>query len=83
MQYDENTRLSQILEDYPWLEKELPLRYPELKAMDKPAARFLIRRMRVKDAGKMGGIPADKLLRELEKVIREREAKAEQTGNTD
>ena len=71
MRYDENTRLSRILEEHPWLERELPRRYPELKAMDNPAARFLLKRMSVKDAGRMGGIPARTLLEELEKLIDE------------
>jgi hypothetical protein len=34
MSYNENTKLSQILSEYPWLEEELPKRYPELKASD-------------------------------------------------
>jgi hypothetical protein len=69
MRYDENTRLSRILEEYPWLEQELPRRYPELKAMDNPAARFMLKRMTVKDASRLSGIPAEKLLAELEQVI--------------
>ena len=68
MSYNENTKLSQILSEYPWLEEELPKRYPELKAMDNPAARFMLKRMTVK-------IPADKLLAKLESVIREHEGK--------
>ncbi len=73
MPYDENTRLSRILEEHPWLEQELPRRYPELKAMDNPAARFMLKRMTVKDASRLSGIPAAKLLEELEKVIAARE----------
>mgnify|MGYP002626802676 CR=1 FL=1 len=69
MAYDEKTRLSRILEEHPWLERELPRRYPELKKLDSPAARFLLKRMSVKDASRMSGIPAEELLRELEKLI--------------
>ena len=69
MRYDENTRLSRILEEYPWLEQELPRRYPELKAMDNPAARFMLKRMTVKDASRLSGIPAQKLLEELARLI--------------
>ena len=75
MRYDENTRLSRILEEYPWLEQELPRRYPELKAMDNPAARFMLKRMTVKDASKLSKIPAEKLLEKLESVIREHDGK--------
>lgn len=76
MKYNEKTKLSQILSDYPWLEKELPRRYPDLKAMDNPAARFMLKRMTVQEAGKMGGIPADRLLKMLEDIIAEKEGKA-------
>lgn len=75
MRYDENTRLSRILEEYPWLEQELPRRYPELKAMDNPAARFMLKRMTVKDASKLSKIPAEKLLGKLESVIAEHNGK--------
>ncbi len=72
MSYNENTRLSQILSENPWLEQELPRRYPELKALDNPASRFLLKRMTVKDAGKMSGMGADQLLRMLEELIAQR-----------
>ena len=71
MRYDENTRLSQILSEQPWLERELPRRYPELKAVDNPASRFLLKRMTVKEAGKLSGIPAEKLLGMLDALIAE------------
>ena len=72
MSYNENTRLSRILSENPWLEQELPRRYPELKALDNPASRFLLKRMTVKDAGKMSGMGADQLLRMLEELITQR-----------
>ncbi len=71
MKYDEKTKLGKILDDYPWLEKELPKRYPELKSMDNPAARFMARRMTVQEASKLSGIPADKLLKMLTDMIAE------------
>ncbi|MBQ6272741.1 MAG: DUF1858 domain-containing protein [Oscillospiraceae bacterium] len=71
MAYDEKTRLSQILDEHPWLEQELPRRYPELKKLDNPAGRFMFRRMNVKDASRFSGIPAEKLLEKLERVIAE------------
>ena len=75
MAYDEKTKLTQILSEHPWLEEELPKRYPELKAMDNPAARFMLKRMTVKDASKLSKIPAEKLLEKLESVIREHDGK--------
>ena len=71
MAYNENTKLSQILSEHAWLEEELPKRYPELKAMDNPAARFMLKRMTVKDAGKLSGIPAAQLLEMLGDLIRQ------------
>lgn len=76
MLYDEKTPLSKILAEHPWLEQELPRRYPELKAMNNPAARFMLKRMTVQDAGKMGGLPAEQLLSMLSQLITEVEGKA-------
>lgn len=75
MTYNENTKLSQILGEYAWLEEELPKRYPELKAMDNPAARFMLKRMTVKDASKLSGIPAAQLLQMLGDLIRQHDGK--------
>ena len=72
MSYDEKTKIGKILDEHPWLEKELPKRYPELKAMDNPASRFMVRRMTVKEASKLSGIPSDKLLKMLTDLIAER-----------
>ncbi len=71
MSYQESTKLGAILEEHPWLEKELPRRYPELKSMANPAARFMVKRMSVQDASRMSGIPAQKLLQMLEELIGE------------
>ena len=76
MNYDEKTKISKILDEYPWLEKELPRRYPDLKAMDNVAGRFMLRRMTVKDASKLSGIPVEKLLKMLGDLIAEHEKNA-------
>lgn len=75
MAYTETTKLSQILSEHPWLEEELPRRYPQLKAMDNPASRFMLKRMRVKDASRLSGFSSEKLLAKLESVIAEHEGK--------
>ena len=76
MNYDEKTKLSKILDEHPWLEKELPRRYPDLKAMDNAAGRFMLRRMTVKDASKLSGIPVEKLLKMLGDLIAEHDKSA-------
>ena len=69
MHYTENTKLSDILADHPWLAEELPKQDPVFAKLNTPAARLLIRHLTVKDAGRMGGLPAQTLLEELEKLI--------------
>ena len=76
MAYDEKTKLGKILDDHPWLEQELPKRYPDLKSMTLPGARFMVRRMSVKDASRMSGMSTDKLLDILNKLIAEHGKKA-------
>lgn len=75
MKYDEKTKISKILDEHPWLEQELPKRYPELKAMDNPASRFMLKRMTVKDASRLSGMSVEKLLGMLEDLIAERAKK--------
>ena len=75
MAYDEKTKLMQILTEHPWLEEELPRRYPQLKAMDNAGSRFMLKRMSVKDASRLSGYSAEKLLAKLESVIAEHEGK--------
>ena len=73
MRYDEKTKLSVILAEHPWLEEELPRRYPQLKKLDNAASRLLLKRLTVKDASRMSGYSAEKLLGKLEQVIDEHE----------
>lgn len=71
MTYNEKTRLSQILDDYPWLAEELPRREEQFAPLGTLAGRLLARRLSLADLSKMSGMSVDALLQELEQILRE------------
>lgn len=71
--YDANTRLSDILETYPWLARELPKLDERAKVLSSPLIRPLLKRMTVADLSRETGYTTEKLLRKLGKVIEEHE----------
>ena len=74
MNYTEKTRLSRILNDYPWLAEELPRREARFAPLGTAAGRLLAGRLTLADLSKMSGMSVEELLRELEQVLQDREA---------
>ena len=71
--YDENSRISDILDAYPWLVQVLPDYDPRLKSLSNPSVRALTRKYTVTDVSKFTGYSAEKLLDKLRRLIEERE----------
>ena len=71
--YDENSRLWDILDAYPWLVQVLPDYDPRLKALSKPAVRALTKKYTVKDVSKVTGYSVEKLLDKLRRLALERQ----------
>ena len=71
--FTEDTRLSEILDAYPWMREELPKKDPRLGIINTAIGRMMIGRMTVGDAARKTGIPADKIISEGEKLISEYE----------
>lgn len=69
--YDENSRLSDILDAYPWLVQILPEYDPRLKNLSNPAVRALTRKYTVRDVSKVTGYSTEKLLDKLRRLARE------------
>ena len=66
---DKNTRLSELLDRYPWLRKEAASIDERLKIIDSPLGRMLVGKMTVKDAAEKVGLDPDELARHLEGAI--------------
>ena len=71
--YDENSRISDILDAYPWLVQVLPDYDPRLKSLSNPAVRALTRKYTVTDVSKFTGYSTEKLLDKLRRLIAEHE----------
>ena len=69
MEFNENTRLADIIAAYPWLPEEVAKMDERLRIVNTPIGRALIRRATVLDASKRSGFPVDTLIRELKKLI--------------
>ena len=76
---DENTRLTDILNAYPWLPDELgrtePRAKPFLAMLKTPLAKGMLKKATVADAAKYLKRPAGRLLSRLDAVIRNYESR--------
>ena len=76
MEFNEKTRLSDILAAYPWLPDTVAKKDKRLEIVNSPLAKTLMKRATLKDAGRLSGYPVDEIIRELEKLIAEHEGRA-------
>ena len=77
MEITKDTKLTDILNEYPWLEKELVDKFPAFKALLNPIGRRFVRNATLEELASKAGKTPDHLIMRLEEVIREHEAGAE------
>ena len=70
MDFNEKTKLLDILKAYPDLEDKVAALDPRLSAVKGPLGKMLLRGKTVKDASDCAGIPVPELLRQLEEMIK-------------
>lgn len=71
MDFNEKTKLIEILKAYPDLEPKLKAMDPRLGIISTPMGKMLLKTKTVQDASNMVGIPVPELLKELDKLINE------------
>lgn len=71
MEFNEKTKLIDILKAYPELEPKLKAMDPRLAVISTPMGKMLLKTKTVQDASNMVGIPVPELLKELDKLIKE------------
>ncbi len=71
---NEQTKLRDILNAYPWLPDTLVQIDRRFKIIDNPIGKMMIRTATVADAAKKAGYPADRVIQELQKLIEKHEA---------
>ena len=76
MEFNENTKLADILAAYPWLPEAAAKLDKRLEIINSPLVKMFIRRATLADASKRSGYPLDDIIRELKKLIDEHERNA-------
>ena len=69
MEVNADTRLIDVLQQYPWLSEELPKLDSRFSVMNSAAGKLLMRKNTVRDASRLSGHPVEELLAELQKLI--------------
>ena len=69
MEFNEKTKLIDILKAYPALEPKLKEMDSRFSVISTPMGKLLLKTKTVKDASKMIGLPVPELLQELDKLI--------------
>ncbi len=73
MDFTEETRLKDILAEYPWLPDKLIELDERFRIINNPIGRMLIRSASLGDACKRAGYPVPQVIGELKKLIAEQE----------
>ena len=76
MEFNENTKLADILAAYPWLPETAAKLDKRLEIINSPLVKMFIRRATLADASKRSGYPLDDIIRQLKKLIDEHERNA-------
>ncbi|MBR5342554.1 MAG: hypothetical protein IK149_01505 [Oscillospiraceae bacterium] len=70
MNYNENTKLLDILKEHPGLDKKVAELDPRLSVVAGPLGKMMLRGKTVRDASEFSGMSVPVLLSELEKMIK-------------
>ena len=76
MEFNENTKLADILAAYPGLPEAAAKLDKRLEIINSPLVKMLIKRATLADASKRSGYPVDEIIREMKKLIDEHERNA-------
>lgn len=69
MDFNAQTPLRDIMEQYPDLKEKLIKREPRAKVIDTPLGRMMLKKATIGDVSAKTGVPADRLIQELKKLI--------------
>ena len=75
MELNENTRLADIVAEYPWLPDALVQMDSRFKIITSPLGRLLIRTATLGDACRRAGYPLETVIEEFHKLLAAHEAK--------
>ncbi len=64
-----DTKLSEILKEYPWLRDELPRMNDKFKLLNTPMGKIMENKVTVSMISKKAGIEQDKIILKLDEII--------------
>ena len=76
MEFNEKTKLADIINVYPWLPETVARKDKRLQIINSPIGKMLIRHATLEDAGRRSGYPVRVIISELQKLIDEHEGRA-------
>ena len=69
MQTTRNTRLLDLINQYPWLKDELPKINEKFKMLNTPMGKIMMGKATIVEMSKKSGMDADTLIRKLQQLI--------------
>ena len=69
MNYNDQTKLTDILAAYPWLPEELIKLDSRFKIVNTPVGKMMIKKATVADLSEKAGIPTEELLIRLQEMV--------------
>ena len=69
MQITRDTRLLDLINQYPWLKDELPKINEKIKMLNTPMGKIMMGKATIVEMSKKSGMDADTLIRKLQQLI--------------
>lgn len=76
MKIDKNTKIADILKEFPWLKEELPKMDERLKVINSPMAKLMIGKKTIADVSEKTGIGVDVILNKLDEIVQNHKPKS-------
>ncbi len=75
MNITQNTKISDIMAEYPWLKQELIRKNAKFRKLDSPMARIMMKRVTILDVSRKFGYEPASIITKLQQMIEARESK--------
>ncbi len=75
MSITQNTKISDIMAEYPWLKQELIRKNAKFRKLDSPMARIMMKRVTILDVSRKFGYEPASIITKLQQMIEARESK--------
>lgn len=69
MTITENTKLSELIQSYPWLKEELPTISSKFKMLQSPMGKIMAKKATIAEMSRRSSIDATVLIQKLEQLI--------------